>query len=145
MAELTILQHFDRVQGVLDEMRKLVLSLPIEITLEDAEHRSRIHQEDLRRIQDFRLIDDDFMNACFDNNIEATELVLRIIMDKPGLKVTSMRTQKSMKNLFGRDVVLDVDAMDETGKLYNIEIQRADRDAHSKRARSSAAFATRMS
>ena len=41
------------------------------------------HQEDLQRIRGFRLIDDDFMNACFDDNIEGTELLLRIILNKP--------------------------------------------------------------
>ena len=28
------------------------------------------HQEDLQRLRGFRLIDDDFMNACFDNKEE---------------------------------------------------------------------------
>ena len=28
--------------------------------------KERLHQEDLQRIWGFRLIDDDFMNACFD-------------------------------------------------------------------------------
>ena len=31
-------------------------------------------QEDLKRLRSFRLIDDDFMNACFDGNIEGTQL-----------------------------------------------------------------------
>ena len=32
--------------------------------------KERLHEEDLQRIRGFRLIDDDFMNACFDDNIE---------------------------------------------------------------------------
>ena len=68
------------------------------------------HQEDLQILRGFRLIDDDFMNACFDNNIEGTELILRIILNKPDLQVKSVETQKLMKNLLGRDIWLDIDA-----------------------------------
>ena len=35
-----------------------------------------------KRIKRFRLFDDEFMTKCFEDNIECTELVLRIIMDK---------------------------------------------------------------
>lgn len=93
------------------------------------------HQEDLQRIRGFRLIDDDFMNACFDNNIEATELILRIILNKPDLTVKSVKTQKVMKNLLGRDVWLDIDATDSNNNELDIEIQRADKGADRKRAR----------
>ncbi len=60
--------------------------------------KERLHQEDLQRIRGFRLIDDDFMNACFDNNIEATELILRIILGRDDILVKSVKTQKLMKN-----------------------------------------------
>ena len=62
------------------------------------------HEEDLQRIRGFRLIDDVFMNACFDNNIEDTELILRIILNRPDISVKSVRTQQVMKNLQGRDI-----------------------------------------
>ena len=93
------------------------------------------HQEDLQRIQGFRLIDDDFMNACFDDNIEGTELILRIILGKPDLSVKSVKTQKVMKNLLGRDIWLDIDATDSENTEIDIEIQRADKGADRKRAR----------
>ena len=93
------------------------------------------HEEDLQRIRGFRLIDDDFMNACFDGNIEGTELILRIILDKSDIKVLNVKTQQVMKNLLGRDIWLDIDALDSEGKEYDIEIQRADRGAGFKRAR----------
>lgn len=41
----------------------------------------------LQRIKSFRLLDDDFMTKCFENNIECTELLLHIVMDKPDLIV----------------------------------------------------------
>ncbi|MBD5135687.1 MAG: hypothetical protein HDT39_06970 [Lachnospiraceae bacterium] len=89
----------------------------------------------LQRIRDFRLMDDDFMTKCFEENIEATELVLRIVLDKPDIKVEKIQTQYSMKNIKGRSLRLDIYAMDSTGKKYNIEIQRADKGAGAKRAR----------
>ena len=46
-------------------------------------------QELLQRIRGFRLMDDEFMTKCFEDNAECTELVLRIIMDKDDLKVKS--------------------------------------------------------
>ena len=93
------------------------------------------HEEDLQRIRGFRLIDDDFMNACFENNIKGTELILRIILGKSDITVLSVQTQHVMKNLLGRDIWLDINARDSQGKEYDIEIQRADRGAGFKRAR----------
>ena len=93
------------------------------------------HQEDLQRIRGLRLIDDDFMNVCFDENIEGTEFILRIILNNPDLSVQSVKTQKVMKNLLGRDVWLDIDATDADGNELDIEIQRSDKGADRKRAR----------
>lgn len=93
------------------------------------------HQKNLERIGQLRLIDDDFMNVCFDGYIEGTELVLQIILEKPDIKVKSVKTQKVMKNLLGRDIWLDINATDSEGTEYNIEIQRTDKGADFKRAR----------
>lgn len=89
----------------------------------------------LQRIRGFRLLDDDFMTKCFEENIEATELVLRIVLDKPDIKVGKIQTQYSMKNIKGRSLRLDIYATDSKGRKFNIEIQRADRGAGAKRAR----------
>ena len=97
--------------------------------------RERQHQEDLQRIRGFRLIDDDFMNACLDEDITAAELMLRIILGKHHLQVKNVKAQKLMKSLSGRDIWLDVYAIDDDGTEYNIEIQRADKGADRKRAR----------
>ena len=50
------------------------------------------HQEDLQRLQAFRLLDDDFFTKCFDGNTECIQLVLRIVLDKPDLSVVDVRT-----------------------------------------------------
>ena len=89
----------------------------------------------LETIKKFRLIDDTFFSACFDNNEEDVEYILRIILDKPNLKVLKVQTQKSVENMYGRSVRFDVFATDDTGKLYNIEVQRADAGAVPTRAR----------
>ena len=95
----------------------------------------RKYQEMLQRIRGFRLLDDDFMTKCFEENIEATELVLRIVLNKPDIKVVKVQTQYSMKNIKGRSLRLDIYATDSEDKKYNIEIQRADKGAGAKRAR----------
>lgn len=93
------------------------------------------HKEDLQRLKEFRLLDDDFLTKCFDGNTECIELVLQIILDKSDLKVSDVRTQVFVENLLNRSVKFDVLATDSTGLKYNIEIQRADKGAGKKRAR----------
>ena len=87
------------------------------------------------KIQKMRILDDDFMKAVFDDNIEGTQDVLRIILDKKDLIVESVQVQRELKNLQGRSVRLDVFATDSSGKRYNIEIQRASKGAVAQRAR----------
>jgi hypothetical protein len=79
-------------------------------------------------------MDDDFMTRCFDGNVEATELVLNIVL-KMKLTVQRVTTQVHVKNLMGKSVILDIQAFGENGKCYNIEIQRAEKGAAPKRAR----------
>jgi hypothetical protein len=93
------------------------------------------HEEDLQRLKNLRLLDDDFMEKIFEDSIECTELLLNIILDREDLKVKEVRTQYSIKNLQGRSVRLDIFATDIHEKKYNCEIQRADRGAGAKRAR----------
>ncbi len=95
----------------------------------------RLHEEDLQRIRGFRLLDDDFMNACFKDNPEAVELILRIILEDEGIQVTDIETQVLMKNLLGRDIWLDIEARDSAGHNFNVEVQRSDKGAGFKRAR----------
>lgn len=89
----------------------------------------------LSKIAQFRLFDDDFMSKVFEDDIEATELLLKIILQRDDLKVTESKGQVWIKNLIGRSVRLDIKARDKAGKLYNIEVQRADEGAGEKRAR----------
>ena len=60
-------------------------------SLTEAE-KEKQHQEDLQRLRGLRLIDDDFMNACFDGYTDGAELLLRIILNKPDIRVKSVKT-----------------------------------------------------
>ena len=82
-----------------------------------------------------RIIDDDLMTNFFDGSNECMELVLRIVMDMPELKVMEVRTQKELNNLHGRAVHMDILAADGEGRIINVEIQRTDKGAGSRRAR----------
>ena len=82
------------------------------------------------------LFDDDLMSRVFDQNIEATELLLRIVLGR-NIKVTSVTGQDELKNpkVGGRDIILDVHALDENGEEMNVEVQANSKGAHVKRAR----------
>ena len=87
-------------------------------------------------VNELTLFDDDLMSRVFDKNIKATELLLRIILDKK-VKVISVTGQNEMKNhqVGGRNITLDVDAMDENGEEIDIEVQGNSEGAHVRRAR----------
>lgn len=56
----------------------------------------REHQADLQRLRGFRPIDDDFMRGMFRENIPLAQLVLRIIVGKKDLVITSCETQAEL-------------------------------------------------
>lgn len=94
----------------------------------------RKHTEDLQRLSALRLLDDDFMNKVFEDKACA-EFLLQIILQRSDLKVAQVHVQHEVKNLQGRSARLDILAVDEENRVYNIEIQRDDRGASVKRAR----------
>ncbi|MDE7273792.1 MAG: PD-(D/E)XK nuclease family transposase [Lachnospiraceae bacterium] len=94
-----------------------------------------MHQQDLERIKQLRYMDDTFMTVCLADNFEGVELILQIVLGQKNIKVRSVRTQEIMKNLQGRSAILDVHAVDSTGKEFDVEIQRSDAGAGTKRAR----------
>ena len=93
------------------------------------------HQEDLKRLRGFRLLDDDFLTKCFESDPKYIQLVLRIVLDMPDLVVVDVRTQVFAENLLNRSVRLDILATDSAGRKINVEIQRSDKGAGRKRAR----------
>lgn len=82
------------------------------------------------------LFDDDLMSRVFDKNIEATELILRIILERD-IKVIRVDGQDELKNheVGGRNITLDVHALEENGEEIDIEVQGNAAGANVKCAR----------
>ena len=82
------------------------------------------------------LFDDDLMSRVFDNNIEATELVLRIIFGRP-IKVVKAKGQEEIRSysVDGRTVRLDIIAVDTNGEKIYTEFQTGEKGSDIKRAR----------
>ena len=93
------------------------------------------HLKDLERIKLLRYLDDDFMTVCLAGNFAAVELILKIVLCRDDIKIKSLRTQEQLKNLQGRSAILDVHAIGNDNKEFDVEIQRADKGADAKRAR----------
>ena len=88
-------------------------------------------------LENYRLLDDDFMTLFFKQNFDATALVLDVILNRSDIEVKIIEVQKHEVNpaVDGRNVILDIFAIDSEGKNYDIEIQRADSGAGRRRAR----------
>ena len=110
------------------------------VVLAVAEKINQEHLEDLERIKNFRLMDDDFLTKCFEKDTVCTQLVLRINLNKPDLVVLDVRTQVFVANLLKRSVKLDIVATDSEGRRINVEVQREDRGAGRRRARYNASM-----
>lgn len=115
---------------ILTRTRTLLASVLLLKEPENTERRKLL----LSKIAQFRLFDDDFMSKVFEDDIEATEFLLKIILQRDDLKVIESKGQVTIKNLLGRSVRLDIKAKDTAGKMYNIEVQRADEGAGEKLA-----------
>ena len=77
----------------------------------------RKHEEDLRRIRDFRLMDDNFMSKVFEDK-PCAEFLLRIILNRDDLKVKEVHGQHDLNNIQGRSVRLDILAVDHENRAY---------------------------
>lgn len=62
------------------------------IKLTVAEQIDKKHQEDIQRLKGFRLLDDDFLTKCFEEDTASIEMVLQIVLEKPDLEVLDVRT-----------------------------------------------------
>ncbi len=94
-----------------------------------------LNDVDFARLQSLKLMDDDFMNVCFQDNKKAVSEVLRVLLPDKEFVIQSVQTQYVIKNLYGRSAELDIHARDKSGKRFNIEVQREGKGARPKRAR----------
>lgn len=60
--------------------------------------KNKMMEESLKMLAGFRLLDDDFMTVVFDRNIEATELILNIILNRKDMKVLEVTAQREYKS-----------------------------------------------
>ena len=94
-------------------------------------------KEAQKAISEMCLLDDNLMTLVFDRNIEATELLLNIILQRNDLKVLEVVGQREYKNPMsgGRSITIDIYAVDGNDKVYDVEVQRASEGADPHRAR----------
>ena len=87
-------------------------------------------------VENLSLMDDDLMWRVFDENIPATQLLLRTILGRE-LEVIFTKGQWETENplVTGRCIRLDVFARDIDGDYFDCEVQRSDAGAIPKRAR----------
>ena len=98
------------------------------------DNKQRREEEKRRTIREMCIMDDPFMNAVFNDNIDAANLMLRIILDNPSISVKSVTVQKRLPNIYGHDVILDIHAFD--GKtMFDCEVPNARKGADPQRAR----------
>ena len=101
-----------------------------------SEAASHIETREKRVIEarKFNLLSNVFMRVALKDK-KACQYVLRILTGIPDLIVKEVRTEYRVSKVTSHDVVLDVIAEDSSGKIYNIEIQRADTVDHARRVR----------
>ena len=111
-----------------------VLRSPVEAydAAEEAE-KARVR----KLVQNMNLFDDDLMSRVFDQNIPATEYLLKTILQRDDLHVLSVVGQHELKNgnPEGRNVRLDIHAALDNGEEFDVEVQRRDDGADYHRAR----------
>ena len=76
-----------------------------------------------------------FMNFMLDDNKEAAQVFLRIILGDDKIKVKNVRIQSFIQNIYGHSSQLDILAQDSKGRYFNVEVQRSDEGAPARRAR----------
>ena len=93
------------------------------------------NENDLQKIKELRLMDDDFFSEALDGKTEAVEYILNTVLERDDIKVKSTKAQVEYKSATKRSIKLDIQAEDVHGRLMDIEIQRSDRGSGVRRAR----------
>ncbi len=92
------------------------------------------YEEQKAVIAKLNVIDDIFFQKMTEDP-EVAEEILRIILEKPRLKVLSSQPQRFLRNVGAHSVVLDLLCEDEDHSLINCEVQKQDDDDHQRRVR----------
>ena len=94
----------------------------------------RTLNEQMALVQSLNVIDDVFFHKIAEDP-EVCEEILRIILEKPKLKVIQCQVQRFLRNNGAHSVILDALCELDDGSHANIEVQKADDDNHQKRVR----------
>ena len=97
--------------------------------------RNVTNENDLQKIKELRLMDDDFFSEALDGKTEAVEYILNTVLERDDIKVKSTKAQVEYKSATKRSIKLDIQAEDVNGRLMDIEIRRSDRGSGVRRAR----------
>ena len=98
---------------------------------------AQINAELDKAIDDLTLFDDDLMSKVFDGNVEAAELLLKIILQRDDIKVVKVKGQVTMKNPYvrGRDITIDIHVKDGNSNEFDVEVQRSEEGSSNQRIR----------
>lgn len=89
-------------------------------------------QEQQAIVRRMNVIDDQFFQKIAEDR-EVCEELLRILLTKPDLQIIENQTQRTLRNIHARSVILDALCKDSAGNLFNIEVQKDDKKRdHSK-------------
>ena len=86
-------------------------------------------------IRSLCMMNNRFMNFMLDDNKEAAQVFLRVILEDDKIKVRNVRIQSFIQNIYGHSSQLDILAQDSEGRYFNVEVQRSDEGAPARRAR----------
>lgn len=102
-----------------------------------AEVASQNTEEINKIIDGMTLFDDDLMSKVFDKNIEATELLLHIVLQRNDIHILEVIGQYDMKSPYvgGREIRLDIKASDSEGNDFDVEVQRDIKGSSNRRVR----------
>ena len=86
------------------------------------------NNKDLERLQALRYIDDDFMTVCLEDNFEAVELILRIILNQDDIMPVVMACLSMGKQKVGALIVIEhnvpLDEIVRTGEMIDAAINQ---------------------
>jgi len=92
------------------------------------------YEEQKAFVSELNVMDDIFFQKMAEDN-EVAEEILRIILEKPALRVINSQVQRFLRNTGAHSVILDLLCEDENHSLINCEVQKEDDDDHQKRVR----------
>ncbi len=103
----------------------------------------RLYDAAFEELRTANLMDDEYARIFFEDNIRDTQVLLRIIMNKPDLLVKSVNVQHQYSgNEELRSAIFDVYAVDSEGTQYDIEVQKESGGATPYRAAFNSAVMT---